>query len=901
MSPCSSIWCSSTHHEFPFPPQPWSPLQYISCTFSHSFHLQITHFMFMIVNSHFKIVAAVAAFVLLIYSLPPLNAIRLTIVHTNDLHSHFTGTSPHTGGYARISSVIEAVRQNSGNENVLTVDSGDWSVGTLFTAISASSIFAHKSIELDWFDTMRYDVTTMGNHEHDHAESLLRQMVTSHAYATYSAHRPSTQKLHKRNVDYELSSPTYLHSEQVSTSILVSNLHVASTEYCEMQNWYGNTSRLVQDLFVTRTYRDALTGESLRVGIIALHGPASASLSTYFRHCIQYAGQDSWREYVGFVRELARSIRKDVDLIVALAHGGAPEDSHLLDAVNTHGERLIDVHISSHTHEETFLLHSSGAIISQCREYGRQVGALMLDYDKNTKTLCVLNKDVPTPADITLHEIAHTPLIPHHIPITSSIEEHKEVKALIDSYSNLIDRYLLNQVHIHSSTIPTGLNAVVGNVSLSQFHSSIPEFVHFLNDVFFNSSNDLLNKESAAQRPLDFFLLPDSLVRVSDDMLSSSHVSLFTFGDCFRLVGTGSNNPVIDEYTLPGTDIVFFFLNKYDTLKLIEFLLYYSRFVDENFHPSMSSSVSFEERFFGIPFYNRLHNIKIGGVPFERIPDDHMIHIGTLSVVLQYLMVLHHYSWGLVRLSPQNIRTLNKKPYVLLSEYFTLNNLKIHAYTLEDQLATVVDDSSVLERVKQTRRNVKEEQGEMLMSIHRGMIPMPMTSFFEYTNCSQSDSPIVEKEVAVQTQDIATVCNISQVPVAHPLLNEQCFKTALGVVSLGQLAADLNSEASVSREMVNYFAPNHLFTWETCPAPTGVENLTSSAIATITGASETFKHSKTHLDQDRHTTPLLCWKQCAINNTTTLHTTITASRCNVSTPAIQFSTPAIRLTQNKMT
>ena len=70
-----------------------------------------------------------------------------TIIHTNDLHSHLLGFSPNIdytpfrinddktlGGWARIATVLHDIRKERENP-VLTLDAGDFSMGSLFHMI----------------------------------------------------------------------------------------------------------------------------------------------------------------------------------------------------------------------------------------------------------------------------------------------------------------------------------------------------------------------------------------------------------------------------------------------------------------------------------------------------------------------------------------------------------------------------------------------------------------------------------------------------------------------------------------------------------------------------------------------------------------------------------------------
>ncbi|TWW08122.1 hypothetical protein E3A20_27500 [Planctomyces bekefii] len=105
--------------------------------------------------------------------------IPLTLLHTNDLHSHLEGFGPSAllndpvkghwtkGHYARLSTLIAQVRQESAaiGAPVLLVDAGDFFSGTLFQALTPSQ--SPSSPELDFFLDQQYDAVAIGNHEFD--------------------------------------------------------------------------------------------------------------------------------------------------------------------------------------------------------------------------------------------------------------------------------------------------------------------------------------------------------------------------------------------------------------------------------------------------------------------------------------------------------------------------------------------------------------------------------------------------------------------------------------------------------------------------------------------------------------------------------------------------------------
>lgn len=90
---------------------------------------------------------------------------KITILHTNDVHSHIDpfgpedGRNPNKGGVARRASLIESIRKE--NPNTLLLDAGDIFQGTPY--------FNYYGGELEFklMSMLKYDVATIGNHDFD--------------------------------------------------------------------------------------------------------------------------------------------------------------------------------------------------------------------------------------------------------------------------------------------------------------------------------------------------------------------------------------------------------------------------------------------------------------------------------------------------------------------------------------------------------------------------------------------------------------------------------------------------------------------------------------------------------------------------------------------------------------
>lgn len=104
---------------------------------------------------------------------------KLTVLHTNDVHSRIDpfpmdgGTNQGLGGVAARAAIIEKIRREE--ENVLLLDAGDIFQGTPYFN------FYKGEPEIKAMSSMKYDATTIGNHDFDAGLENLATQLTRHA------------------------------------------------------------------------------------------------------------------------------------------------------------------------------------------------------------------------------------------------------------------------------------------------------------------------------------------------------------------------------------------------------------------------------------------------------------------------------------------------------------------------------------------------------------------------------------------------------------------------------------------------------------------------------------------------------------------------------------------------
>ena len=99
--------------------------------------------------------------------------ISITILHTNDMHSHIhpfkSGRNKGKGGVAARASLIKKIRDE--NEHVLLFDAGDIFQGTPYFN------FYEGELEFKLMSEMQYDAVTLGNHDFDNGLNGLKKQL----------------------------------------------------------------------------------------------------------------------------------------------------------------------------------------------------------------------------------------------------------------------------------------------------------------------------------------------------------------------------------------------------------------------------------------------------------------------------------------------------------------------------------------------------------------------------------------------------------------------------------------------------------------------------------------------------------------------------------------------------
>jgi len=283
-----------------------------------------------------------------------------TILHTNDMHSAFIGMGPVAdytpftlnddktrGGYARLAALLATRREARSEQGpVLTLDGGDYSMGTPFAAASRE-----LGGELQLMGRMGYDATTFGNHEFDLGPEGLGQAI---AVAVRAGPVPA---LLASNSDFSASDATLADLQQLARQGTI------------------------------RRYTVIERG-GLRFGLIGVLG-REAQIYTN-------GGAARFPDPIESAREVVKTLRETekVDVVIALSHGGVVRGK---DGRYSDGEDVqlaqsvpgIDVVIGGHSHtllHEPIIVNGRTPVVQTGLE-GKNLGELVITLDGDTLTV----------------------------------------------------------------------------------------------------------------------------------------------------------------------------------------------------------------------------------------------------------------------------------------------------------------------------------------------------------------------------------------------------------------------------------------------------------------------------------------------------------------------------------
>jgi len=287
-------------------------------------------------------------FLVVLFPLKAQTEKKITILHTNDLHSRMIGYAPESayspltinddktvGGFARIASIIKAEKKsNSGT--VLVLDAGDFMMGTLFPSLETKTGF-----QLRLMKTMGYDVVCTGNHEYEFGPEWLAAFIGT--------------SVSKGEI------PSFL---------------IGNAVFDKKDTGDDGLEKLFSENIISR--KMVLTKDGIKIGIFSVLGK-DADETAPKAVPVTFSKQKS------FAKKMVKELQdENCNIIICLSHSGIKEKSGEWtgeDIELAKSVKGIDLIIGGHSHtrlEQPLVVN--GTPIVQTGEFGQNVGRISLTY-----------------------------------------------------------------------------------------------------------------------------------------------------------------------------------------------------------------------------------------------------------------------------------------------------------------------------------------------------------------------------------------------------------------------------------------------------------------------------------------------------------------------------------------
>ncbi len=305
-----------------------------------------------------------------------------TILFTHDMHSHFLPAADETGqisgGFARLATLLD--EQRALHPDALTLDAGDFSMGSLF-----QTVYATDALELRMMGALGYDATTFGNHEFDYRQAGLASMLEA-----------------------------AVGSGEPVPPIVEANYHLPETTDPDYDEEDAAVQQALDDYGVEPYI--LLERAGITYGIFGIMGEDSDADAPESGMILEDAAEAA--------QDMVDTIRAQADpdtplFIICLSHSGTdPDHSKSEDELLAENVDGIDVIISAHTHtvlEEPIETNDTLIVSTGC--YTANLGVLTVDWspDEGKKSFT--------------YEL---------IPVNDSVADDEAIAGRIEDYKEMV-------------------------------------------------------------------------------------------------------------------------------------------------------------------------------------------------------------------------------------------------------------------------------------------------------------------------------------------------------------------------------------------------------------------------------------------------------------------------------
>lgn len=350
---------------------------------------------------------------------------KITILHTNDLHSRLIGYAPESlytplsvnddktvGGFARIATVINNEKA-SNTGTTMVIDAGDFMMGTLFPSLEIKTGF-----QLRLMKEMGYDVVGIGNHEYEFGPEWLASVID------ISAKNGKIPELLIGNAKFDSKDKRDDALEKELTENLVSRKLI-----------------IIKD--------------GIKIGFFSILGKNAARVAPNSKP-VTFENQFS------FARKMVKELKAEkCEIIICVSHSGISKDNNGEwsgeDIELARSVKGIDIIIGGHSH--TVLSQPvmiNGIPIVQTGAFGQFVGCLSLSYSSG-KT-----------------KVENYKLI----PVVDSIPGDKHINQLIEAEKEKINIEILNPLGLdYNKPVAETDFKLEGNDTGDYLNSNIGPFI----------------------------------------------------------------------------------------------------------------------------------------------------------------------------------------------------------------------------------------------------------------------------------------------------------------------------------------------------------------------------------------------------------------------------------------
>ena len=383
------------------------------------------------------------------------NTVSLTILETSDVHDHAggygsaasyspiaTGNDTVLGGYARLATYISDVKNQKGANNVLLCDSGDFTMGTVYTMTLGSS-----PLSFMFFSIVGYDAITIGNHEVELGPNALYSFITNA----------------QGNTTYPFSTP-----------IIASNMNT---------NGHPINGKIVTSKIIEKA--------GIKIGILGRMGTNAvfdAPMATPLTFSADSPGTpDDAASYAALqaqVDYLRSSSGGNVKFVVLLSHEGFTNsggyaignDANLANAVSG-----IDVILSGHLHINQTALKTSAntnnTILVEPGAYGEHIARLDLKIDKTTGKVTSYTSTNPIIDDTIVGDSWMNYIVGTEVNSALNTALAPAFTGLgLTGVTSILDTVAINDAPINDTSITSGYTvgeSVLGNLTADSYRNAI--------------------------------------------------------------------------------------------------------------------------------------------------------------------------------------------------------------------------------------------------------------------------------------------------------------------------------------------------------------------------------------------------------------------------------------------